>query len=295
MLRPHILNETKPFSFLHISKCGGSTFIDWAHESRQFLQFYPHANEGYEHGYLYDCARRPNAQRLVLLRSPRAHVLSMFKECRYNRWGVSLWKTNASHVPHGGTHQDDFEEWLEWYVNPHRQGWLGCYDPWNYQARAMTSSRRSPHDVGTGERHEPSADRAIKSLFEMDWVGITDFYEESLCLLVSRFSTNAAQALFSTHCRCATRPRSILGSTEIVTHGPVDSTHLHVHPTIAMHMDHITRVDRSLFTVALRCLFGEIRRLEARVGHRVLCPEALKEAEPKLAYITNVTTLYENS
>ena len=231
----------------------------------------------------------------MLLRSPRAHVLSMFKECRYDSWGVSLWKRNISQVPHSGTHQHDFEQWLEWYLRPHYRSWLGCYDPWNYQARAMTSSRRNPHDIGANESYEPSVDSAIASYSEMDWVGIADFYDESLCLLVSRLSTNAAQALFSTHCRCAKRPRSILGSTEIVTHGTVRSTHVRVDPTIAVKMDRITVVDKSLFLVALRCFFREIRGLEARVGHRVLCPRVLKEAEPKLAYITNVTTLYENA
>ena len=132
------------------------------------------------------------AQRLVFLRSPRAHVLSMFKECRYDAWGVALWKKNQSQVPHEGTHQHDFEQWLDWYLHPLNKPWLGCYQPWNYQARAMTSWGKQPHGISAIETYEPSADSALTSYLETDWVGITDFYDESLCLLLSRFRTKAA-------------------------------------------------------------------------------------------------------
>ena len=51
-------------------------------------------------------------------------------------------------------------------------------------------------------------------------------------------------------------------------------------------IDRLTAVDKVLFSEALRGFFSEIRSLEARVGHRVLCPHVLKRVEPKLAYIT---------
>ena len=73
------------------------------------------------------------------------------------------------------------------------------------------------------------------------------------------------------------------------------STDVYIHPVLAVKMDRVTAVDKVLFSVALRGFLSEIRSLEARAGHRVLCPHVLKEAEPKLAYITNVTALYEIS
>ena len=293
--RNRVFNEQELFSFIHISKAGGSTFIRWAQASRIFPHFYPASSAGPEHGYFYDRAHRPMAQRLVFLRSPRAHVLSMFKECRYDEWGVALWKKNQSQVPHEGTHQHDFEQWLDWYLHPLNKPWLGCYQPWNYQARAMTSWTSKPHGISAMETYEPSVDSALTSYLETDWVGITDFYDESLCLLLSRFRTKAAAVLFSESCRCANQSGSILGTTKIDTHGSVSSTDVYIHPVLAVKMDRVTAVDKVLFSVALRGFLSEIRSLEARAGHRVLCPHVLKEAEPKLAYITNVTALYEIS
>ena len=293
--RNRVFNEHELFSFIHISKAGGSTFIRWAHASRIFPRFHPEAETGDEEGYFYDRAARSTAQRLVLLRSPRAHVLSMFKECRYDAWGVKLWKSNQSQVPHEGTHQHDFERWLDWYVHPLNKAWLGCYQPWNYQARAMTSWSSSPHYISAIETYEPSVDKALTSYLETDWVGITDFYDESLCLLLSRFRTQAAAVLFSKSCQCANHPRPVLGPTKIATHGSVSSTDVDIHPVLAVKMDRVTVVDKVLFSVALRGFLSEIRSLEMRVGHRVLCAHVLQKAEPKLAYITNVTALYEIS
>lgn len=82
--RSWLFDAQELFSCIHISKAGGSTFIVWARNSHVFSLFYPTSAMGQEHGYLYDRSQRPTAQRLVLLRSPRAHVLSMFKECRYD-------------------------------------------------------------------------------------------------------------------------------------------------------------------------------------------------------------------
>lgn len=42
--RSRVFDEKKLFSFIHISKSGGSTFIKWARASRIFLHFYPHIN-----------------------------------------------------------------------------------------------------------------------------------------------------------------------------------------------------------------------------------------------------------
>mmetsp|Transcript_9192 Transcript_9192/g.27140 ORF Transcript_9192/g.27140 Transcript_9192/m.27140 type:complete len:312 (-) Transcript_9192:351-1286(-) len=290
--RNRVFNATRQFSFLHISKAGGSTFIKWARDSHLFPSLYPNLIAGQEHGYLFDRDLRPMAQRLVLLRSPRAHVLSMFKECRYNKWGISLWTRGGSKVPHNGTHQHDFEQWVNWYLHPLNKTWLGCYQPWNYQARAMTSSSKNPHNIGAPDTYEPSIDKALTLYLETEWVGITDFYDESLCLLLSRLKTEAAAVRFSESCRCSEDAKPILGITEPVTHGSVSSTDVDVYPELAVKMDRLTAIDKALFSVALRGFLSEIRSLEVRVGHRVLCPHVLKSAEPKLAYVTNVTALY---
>ena len=64
---------------------------------------------------------------------------------------------------------------------------------------------------------------------------------------------------------------------------------------LAAKIDRLTMVDKALFSAALRGFFREIRELEASLGRRVMCPSSLQEAEPRLAYIANVTALYEIS
>lgn len=72
----------------------------------------------------------------------------------------------------------------------------------------------------------------LTSYIEMDWVGITDFYDESLCLLLSRFNTNTAAVLFSNSCRCARNAGPVLGNTTIITHGSVSSSDVAVYPEL---------------------------------------------------------------
>jgi len=288
--------DTELFSYVHISKAGGSTFINWANASHLFSRFYPRISYGQEHGHYYDRVQRPHAQRLVFLRSPRSHVLSMFKECRYDVWGVRLMHLNLSTVPHAGTHQHDFEQWINFYMratgNVTGKKSMGCYDPWNFQARFMTSWRARPN-LDLHEDNRPRIDAVLTSYMEMDWVGLTDFYDESLCLLLSRLQSSTAAAIFKKSCNCQVKNSSALMNVRIERHGSVSSSAVNVYPALATKIDRLTAVDNLLFSVALHGFFSDIKRLEARVGFRVMCPGTLRKAEPKLAYIANVTELYD--
>ena len=83
----------------------------------------------------------------------------------------------------------------------------------------------------------------------------------------------------------------------IERHGSVSSSAVDIYPELAAKMDRLTAVDSLLFSVALHGFFSDIKwleaMLEARVGFRVMCPDTLRKAEPKLAYIANVTELYD--
>lgn len=158
----------------------------------------------------------------------------------------------------------------------------------------MTSNQKNPHNVDKAtEDFEPSSDAALASYMNADWVGLTDFYDESLCLLLSRLRSPAARAILLKACTCEHKA-SVL-DTPVNRHGGVDSESVKVSPVLAMKMDRLTAVDKTLYSVALRGFFSEITDLEARLGHRIMCPHVLMNAQPKLAYITNVTALYELS
>ena len=126
--RTSSLADEQKFSFVHISKCGGASFISWAlHDTNvrangdpTFPHFYPQAAQGVEEGNLFDLEQRPGHFRLVMLRSPRSHVMSMFKECRFDPWGKSMISSRERHgekpVPHHGTHLEDFTEWINYFL-----------------------------------------------------------------------------------------------------------------------------------------------------------------------------------
>jgi hypothetical protein len=205
-------------------------------------------------------------------------------------------RSNLSTVPHAGTHQHDFEQWINFYMratgNVTGKKSMGCYDPWNFQARFMTSWRARPH-LALHEDYDPSIDAVLTLYLEMDWVGLTDFYDESLCLLLSRLQSSTAAAIFKKSCNCQVKNSSALMNVTIERHGSVSSSAIDIYPELAAKIDRLTAVDNLLFSVALHGFFSDIKRLETRVGFRVMCPGTLRKAEPKLAYIANVTELYD--
>lgn len=122
------LSNASAFAFVHISKCGGESFIKWAHQSTNVRpdgtptlpRFTPQRAHGTETGNLFDVEAHPNSTRLVFLRSPRSHVMSMFKECRYDKWGKHLIKKREKGgkrtVPHHRSHMEDFMAWVDYFV-----------------------------------------------------------------------------------------------------------------------------------------------------------------------------------
>ena len=127
MDRTSDLGDRSSFNFVHISKCGGASFIEWAIDpgttrpgGRPLLpNFSPPYAQGVEEGNLFRQPRDGGAK-LVLLRSPRRHVMSMFRECRFNTWGRNVIRRRKKNglrtVPHTGTHGHDFRQWVDYFL-----------------------------------------------------------------------------------------------------------------------------------------------------------------------------------
>lgn len=126
--RTSSLKNRTQFSFVHISKCSGASFIQWARSkhnlrsdgTRTFPDFFPKYPQGVEVGNFYDRQRRESWVRLTFLRSPRSHILSLFKECRFDKWGKEVIeeqeRSGRMAVPHTGTHMEDFVKWIDYFV-----------------------------------------------------------------------------------------------------------------------------------------------------------------------------------
>ena len=81
------LSADYSFSFLHIPKVAGASFIrEMKKGAIREGSFYPGKEAGQEHCLLWDVKKRPKAKwrHIVFFRSPRHHALSEFSECRFD-------------------------------------------------------------------------------------------------------------------------------------------------------------------------------------------------------------------
>lgn len=69
---------------------------------------------------------QPAALRVAMFRSPRAHVLSEYLECRYDTSWTNRYKSNSG-FPDNGTLEDGFLRWLGHFASePNRMFDYGC-------------------------------------------------------------------------------------------------------------------------------------------------------------------------
>ena len=169
--------------------------------------------------------------------------------------------------------------------------------PWNFQARVLTSNRRKAHAVERGV-FEPDLNATIRSYFRLDYVGLTNFFHESRCLLLHRlaYKTESLTRFFNKTCRCnadGTAPRA---HEEHVIHGAATvHSDTPLSAELEAKIDRLTRIDAGLFLVALKHFFVEMKWLETSIGRKVMCRHTLLHARDKLLYITDVVTEFRNA
>ena len=287
--------------FVHISKCGGAS---WLKELSGIFNTVSPRRHGVEGCYFWQRRKYPVDNFMVSLRSPRAHVWSQFTECVYSPWGMR--QTIHTAFPRGGGEEQDFKTWLGSFLDMDRgfntsSDRYKCYHPANYQARALTCDVKEPHDVvGSPPVYEPSFEHAKRSYHEFSWVGLNDFFLESKCLLYYRIRGLAkAEDFIDRYCRCDDRAqgaskRKEKGVAHVVHHanGHRDTTTMLDAVVLAL-IDRLTRTDLRLFRMALDVFLKEVIVMENALGRRVLCDATLRAAEQELAYFTpNVTARY---
>lgn len=196
-IAPHrcaLIDLTKLFGFVHISKCAGAS---WIRELKKFLpQVYPTNETGAEWTVAWHRQNNPSDYLATSLKSPRHHVWSLFTECKYDKWGIKI--TNGTNFPRSGnTPEDDIRDFNQWLLHftthlpAPAADCYNCYDPSNYH---------SQHLAGTEQQQRcrppmisPNITCAKQTYWELDFVAITKFYHESKCLLFHRMVSSGSE------------------------------------------------------------------------------------------------------
>ncbi|CAJ1431126.1 unnamed protein product [Effrenium voratum] len=223
------------------------------------------------------------AFRGVLLRSPRAHALSVFTHCHgahHNSWGRIL-EDVPQYLAEGilratemscGSYCTSFAE--DWEANLGEQLLAERQDvspvrviPWarNMQSHALTCSVANgslgQHFRTLSERVD--VEEALESLQQFHWVGLTDLMEQSVCLLHFQHNGTLPAA-----CDC----RSEADALRIprFAHGVQQRDPETLPEDLLRQLDEFTAVDARLFAKALRLLLGRLRSVELQTGAQLL-------------------------
>lgn len=320
-LRRKALDPTKKFSFVHISKCAGTS---WLRLMKKILRdTCPRRESGQEHPVWYQnhtaCPR--SDYHLTSLRSPRHHVWSMFAHTKWWHGVNGVLRRNHPGFPSTGesmeNHEADFRSWVVHFLDPFEaDDRFGFYHPANFQARYLTA-KETIDDKGHHWAHgvevlpeeyqfEPDLELAMATYWKFDFVALAEFFHESRCLFYYRLGMDREDAhanatlYLNDKCRC---PRPDDGDKDIhVAHHDVGKRSIlrDLPESTLSKVDRLTRIDVQIYVMALRQFMDEVAWLESEhaLGRRVLCDESLERMRGELAYLAggqlNVTDMYRS-
>jgi len=279
-----------PWAFVHIPKTGGASFIRHFQKQHASAGFWPPTEQGNE--YCLPWVLKKNSGRkvavLTLFRSPRAHVMSLFKECYFNNWGRQ--KTRNTLFPRTQNRTADFLSWLQHFQQqPEARGKeasFNCYHPVNFQTRSLVCPQK-PHWLLPTIPTRPSLEQARQKLHSLTWFGIQEFWTASFCLLYAQ-QPNSPQLK---QCQCQQNLSSSSPHKKFphVTHGPQDrqiSSTIPLPSSKLTWMDrHIIDLDRQLFVEILSSFLTRVVETEHHLGFQILCPEVIETVEPTWTYL----------
>ena len=240
----------------------------------------------------------------TLIRSPRAHMLSLFSHC-HTAHTSNTWSRLADDVPQylaevilrstewtcGSYCGNSFaQEWGLALREGLRKGdnqTLRVLPLQNTQAHAMTCSTKPSGDDSVGGRPslrrslgqhfrlldpqrstdslQPDVNAALASVRNFEWVGLTDLFDHSLCLL--HFQANGS---LPNGCSCNSPAKKVSLGLPRFNHGVVRRDPSGLSPDVLALIDEHTTADAQLFAEALRLLLGRLRTVEEATGEPLL-------------------------
>ena len=293
----------RPVYLTHVPKAAGSSLnvdlvqslagrLNFSTEEACFLSF-----------------SKKGALNFIMLRSPRAHVLSQYYQCRYGRradrsgFGGPVAPYERHPTLWTGPAMSGFSNWVaffarNWTFSPSARGDQFCYNPRDYQTRALTC--RGKHTFASLKEREvqalndpkasgnvwlgghlwqkwalenghhagaelPSTDDAIRSLGAASAVGIVEHYHLSVCLFLFEAGASAHMTM-PRSCLCGLSPAA--AAEKHNAHGLPAHTLDDVSPAALQLVDTITRRDAVVYAHALRLFATRVREMNASVFAR---------------------------
>lgn len=118
----------------------------------------------------------------AMFRKPEQQVFSQYKECRFDGWGKKT--TARTQFPRKAPIMKDFETWLT-HFDESQQDDYNCYHPYNMQTRCTFCLNESHchHNLNRWPTQTVVIRNSLKSIDNLQWVGVQDLYHESVCVL----------------------------------------------------------------------------------------------------------------
>jgi hypothetical protein len=205
----------------------------------------------------------------VMVRNPREHVFSQYKHCR-THWN----------------HTVEFEEWVDCWLdfrynanlsykkNPVEQQpdvCFGChYNPHNLQSQRMVCKNTSEYRDDEHLQHD-----AIQALKTAGFVGVSEAYQESLCLL-----TYVVQGKLPASCNCENKSAWESFNLSHIQHH-TNELHLSIEdvPESVLHkVDSLTVHDNALHTAGVNRFLTQIHQVQQHTGIKIMCDDTLRTA-----------------
>lgn len=263
--------SAKNYMFIHIPKCAGTSFRADASLVVAPSYFQENREESFQ-----STPRGDSQIDMIIFRSPLVHILSQFMECKYDFWGnMAVAGTDFPARPglYGG-----LAEWINHFVElkdapldgalPDTEEWAQianyrCYNPWNMQTRYLATewSHSAPFNS-----FEPNLQTAVGALNRVQFVGLSEFYIESLCLLNLHRHGTVPET-------CACGGRGPLAGTSHLEHFVPDHAISDLPPAVVKQMRKLVRLDAQIYAMVLKRFETELRHASEISGVQMFCPE----------------------
>tara|TARA_B110001452_G_scaffold265562_1_gene270459 strand:+ start:1155 stop:2159 length:1005 start_codon:yes stop_codon:yes gene_type:complete len=299
----------------HISKAGGSSVnLIMASEKQTIYAPEECARKLFDHSWCQLARPRSEAVYLVMLRSPRAHVLSQYMECAYSKWGMGVvskspeyraFPRHSKGQPSGAQLASHFDQWVR-HFSPAwtpEQGNFDCYTPWDFETRYLSCGmpgapdpmadhhgklrNRSRGNVMDSRqpRDESIALKMLNTFAEHGVVGVTELFDESLCLV--RYKMSGA---LPPSCACdappSTAPHGVHDNRGVPAHSLAD-----VWNSTLTLVDEITSIDAQVYVTGLAILLSELAALSRKLNVQLICEGRLDKVRAAVAYIPQADVL----